>query len=364
MPKTNYPIFIIIFWLLLLMGKNVTAQYTFNLLGTDFNKYNESVVELHYTDYSLDSFERFVIQAKIKNGSFYLSGNIMNPAVDAYLYFPAFKRQYIFVLDSGKMEIKFKDVGIGKINIPENSETNKLNKEFAKLTNENIYYGKPTGNQTMIDIRKKELELVKRNLENFYSLIKLAQLSNSIFSLKPDEINEVFEHLDLGVKSSNLGNWMVNKMMSRNNAKMGSTLPSFTFFDESGKTFTNDDLLSKPYVLAFTAYWCGPCKKQIPALKEILQAYEPQQLEIIYINLDSNKEKWIKMMADYHLDAFRNVTDTLGGNKSIMAKKFFIHALPTNIVIDKNKMIQYNSAEIGDLDLKQIRSYIDKAILE
>lgn len=343
------------------MGKNITAQYTFNLVGTDFNKYNESAVELHYTDYSKDSFERFVIPGKIKNGRFDFAGDILNPAADAYLFFPASKRQYLFVLDSGKMEIKFKDVGLGKITVPEYSKTNKLNSAFTKLTDENIYYGKPTGNQTMVDIRKKELELVKKNPKNFYSLIKLAHLSNSIFSLKPDEINEVFELMDPDVKNTNLGNWMANTMDSRNNAKMGSALPNFSFYDESGNLFSNADLLTKTYILAFTAYWCGPCKKQIPALKEILQAYKPQ-VEIIYINLDSNKEKWQKMITDYHLDAFRNVSDTVDMNKSKMAEKFFIHALPTNIVIDKNKIIQYNSAEIEDLELKQIRSYIDKAI--
>ncbi len=43
----------------------------------------------------------------------------------------------------------------------------------------------------------------------------------------------------------------------------------------------------KPYaVLVFWATWCGPCKKQLPALKRYYESWKKQGVEVIAISVD------------------------------------------------------------------------------
>ena len=128
--------------------------------------------------------------------------------------------------------------------------------------------------------------------------------------------------------------------------------------------FSNEHIPEKVNLLAFTAYWCGPCKKQIPILKRFQEEFGQDKFNVIYINLDADKSKWEKMVQDYQLSTFINLTDTVNMEQSIMAKRFFINAVPTNILIDQNQKILYNSSQLGDSDLVLIRSYLKKAIDE
>lgn len=54
------------------------------------------------------------------------------------------------------------------------------------------------------------------------------------------------------------------------------------------KRFEIDEYLDKgPIVVAFWATWCKPCRKELPALKEIYTKYMENGLTILAISIDS-----------------------------------------------------------------------------
>lgn len=60
--------------------------------------------------------------------------------------------------------------------------------------------------------------------------------------------------------------------------------------DVSEKTFEAEVLKSDvPVVVDFGAKWCGPCRKLIPVLDEIENAYQ-KKIKIVKVDADENKE--------------------------------------------------------------------------
>lgn len=54
------------------------------------------------------------------------------------------------------------------------------------------------------------------------------------------------------------------------------------------KRFEIKEYLEKgPIVIAFWATWCKPCRKELPAIKEVYEKYKDQGLTILAISIDS-----------------------------------------------------------------------------
>ena len=54
------------------------------------------------------------------------------------------------------------------------------------------------------------------------------------------------------------------------------------------KRFEIKNHLNKgPVVIAFWATWCKPCRKELPAIKEVYEKYKDQGLTILAISIDS-----------------------------------------------------------------------------
>ena len=71
----------------------------------------------------------------------------------------------------------------------------------------------------------------------------------------------------------------------RENTAEGKMFTDFTIEDSDGKTVSLSDYVGKgKYVLVdFWASWCGPCKREIPNLKEVYAKYRSKGLEMLSV---------------------------------------------------------------------------------
>ena len=117
--------------------------------------------------------------------------------------------------------------------------------------------------------------------------------------------------------------------------KKGSPSPKFNYPDTNGNNVSLDDLKGKYVYVDVWATWCGPCKKEIPYLKELNREYEGKDLAIVSLSIDKleNKDKWLKMVEEEELKGIQIIADKDWESEFVTG--YFIQGIPRFILIDK-----------------------------
>ncbi|MBR5759026.1 MAG: redoxin domain-containing protein [Thermoguttaceae bacterium] len=68
--------------------------------------------------------------------------------------------------------------------------------------------------------------------------------------------------------------------------------------DDSAKKFDWNDFQDKVVLIEVWATWCGPCRKEIPRLKEAYERYHDAGFEIVGYSIDQDLDALKKFMAD------------------------------------------------------------------
>jgi thiol-disulfide isomerase/thioredoxin len=83
------------------------------------------------------------------------------------------------------------------------------------------------------------------------------------------------------------------KLLDYNSKKQDAIkLDNTVLEDMDGKPQHVYDTTAKVNMLVFWASWCGPCRQEIPALKEINKLYADKGLSITSISIDEDRNKW------------------------------------------------------------------------
>ncbi|PKO17213.1 MAG: hypothetical protein CVU39_05520 [Chloroflexi bacterium HGW-Chloroflexi-10] len=117
----------------------------------------------------------------------------------------------------------------------------------------------------------------------------------------------------------------------------GFFAPDFTLTTLTGETISLSDYYGKAVVLNIWASWCKPCQSEMPAIQEMFERYEFEDVVILAVNATSkdslgNVQEFIE---DYQL-TFPVPLDIQGNVSSI----YQVNALPTTFFIDSQGLIQ------------------------
>ncbi len=67
----------------------------------------------------------------------------------------------------------------------------------------------------------------------------------------------------------------------------GKPAPDFTLADIDGKPHKLSDYRGRDVILVFWATWCGPCKLEVPHLKELRNGYSKEKLAILAVSAEA-----------------------------------------------------------------------------
>lgn len=216
------------------------------------------------------------------------------------------------------------------------------------------------------EIYRYKIKQLQQNPDNYYSLMMLYDLAHSMLVNNNDSVLFYFNNLSLNLQNTPLGKLLYTTTLERQKMSVqsssGKQIPYFEVRDVNNNLFQSSLLQNHVSLIIFSAVWCGPCQKIIPALKEIYNKYKKNGLKIVYFNLDNNTKAWKRHIRKHEM-TWINVSElypAIGfGNKGI-AKKFYINSIPTIFLINKEGIIVrrfdncINEMEILEKEVKEI----------
>ena len=82
-------------------------------------------------------------------------------------------------------------------------------------------------------------------------------------------------------------------------ARPGNPSPDFRAWDVDGKSYTVADFRGKYVYIDLWATWCGPCRREMPFLKQLEEEYKGRNITFLSLSTDARKADWLKMVKSH-----------------------------------------------------------------
>lgn len=139
------------------------------------------------------------------------------------------------------------------------------------------------------------------------------------------------------------------------NKKLNNTkAPNFDYENYAGGKTTLESLKGKYVYVDIWATWCGPCRAEIPFLKELEGSLHDKNIAFVSVSVDADKDhdKWKTFVAEKELSGIQ-----LFAGKTVLSefiKAFSVNTIPRFILLDPSgNVIDADAARPSSPKLKE-----------
>lgn len=130
----------------------------------------------------------------------------------------------------------------------------------------------------------------------------------------------------------------------------GSMAPEITANTPNGKTVSLSSLRGKIVLVDFWASWCGPCRRENPAVVELYKKYKNKNFEIFGVSLDDNLAAW-KTAINADKITWPQVSELKKWDSKVV-KEYNIDAIPYSVLIDRDGKIIAKGLRTEELEIR------------
>lgn len=200
---------------------------------------------------------------------------------------------------------------------------------------------KHLSNEGLFDAAEEEFNTTMDNLRKSYGHLKadFSDLDSTFFKQQDQELEKM-------IKS--YSSYFQSKLAIRKEFPAGTPSPTFESYENySGGNTSLSDLKGKYVYVDVWATWCGPCKVEIPHLKELEKEYHDKNIAFVSISVDNgrgykaeteeeafnlSKDGWKKMIAEKEMGGIQLFSDKAWESDFVQGYK--ITGIPRFILID------------------------------
>lgn len=114
--------------------------------------------------------------------------------------------------------------------------------------------------------------------------------------------------------------------------RMGAQLPDFSFTDFNGKKRKLSDFRGKYVLIDFWGFWCPPCRRELPYLREAYSRFQSRNFEILGMNTDTDFD--LKSLNEQLQKNGMGWTQAKLDSIKDVIKNYRIYSFPTTLLID------------------------------
>lgn len=116
----------------------------------------------------------------------------------------------------------------------------------------------------------------------------------------------------------------------------GQPAPEFSLQDISGADVSLRDFRGQVVYLDFWASWCGPCRREMPAGRELKKRFKGEPVVFLYVSIDDSEEAWRKAVEEEKLEGVLLYSE---GFRSEVTQMYGVKAIPNYFLINKDGTI-------------------------
>ena len=228
-----------------------------------------------------------------------------------------------FVLEMGNIRIGGEAKGMGNLRVFGSKETNVM----YSLQMQNFgWLGNARGAQ-----RIAKLHFFRDRIKAApFSYYLLGKIYNGKEEFSKQELRELLALFDRDVQRSAAGNRISSYLANRVDATQ--THPNFTLLGPTNQKEWVLDKKAKLNMLVFWASWCGPCRKEIPQLKELYKAYASQGLNLISISIDEKPSNWQAALTQEQMPWRQAIVES--SQADLIKQRFNFSIIPCVVLLD------------------------------
>ncbi|MDE5707525.1 MAG: AhpC/TSA family protein [Alistipes sp.] len=197
-------------------------------------------------------------------------------------------------------------------------------------------------------------DIIRRAMEhNTDNQAGIFFFSNLFPEMEPDEARATLERFSGKHADHFLLGRIRQAIDAMENTRIGAPYMEIELRDTADEKLALSSLIGpgKWVLIDFWATWCGPCRGEIPHLKQAFEEFGPKGFTIYGVSLDNDREGWKNFVAEQRME-WPNVIGIENGQSAPAVEAYGIRSIPANFLISPEGKIVASGLRGDDLRAK------------